>query len=448
MIYDVAVVGCGASGMACAITAARRGLTVLVLEKNTGAGRKLRATGNGRCNLANAHYDDTCYRGNGQAFIRGIVNEGSTGRVLDFFRGLGLSVTEKNGYYYPASMQASAVVQVLERAMEHAGVVACYGRQVTEISYQEGKYRIQSEISKELCREQARAGKKGKKVHTNEPVEKDTGFGKGNQITYEARNLVIATGGYAGSQYGCCGDGYTFAGTFGHHGTAIHPGLVPLISDETFCGQLSGVRAAGEVAIYVDETKLYASQGEIQFTEYGISGICVFDVSRFAVRALSMGKKVRLSLDFLPEWIGTDVMADYRERECAPLFCELLSRTDYLSVKEVLCGMLPEKLAGIILARAGISPVLKACSLDVADQAKLLQQIKDFQMNITGSKDYDMAQVTAGGMDTGEVTAQFASKLQQGLYLVGELLDVDGACGGYNLTFAFLSGIICGETVG
>ncbi len=431
MIYDVAVIGCGASGMACAVTAARRGLSVLVLDKNTIPGRKLRATGNGRCNLANAFFDDTCYRGNGQEFIRRTVNAESSERVLDFFRRLGLTVTEKNGYYYPASMQASAVVALLQKSMERFGAVLCLGSQVTGISYEDKKYRIYAEPSGEYKKEQSRAFKRDKAVHKDAlKIEQ--------QKIYEAKSIVLATGGYAGVQYGCSGDGYGFAKAFGHHEITPRPGLVPLTSDEEFLSQLAGVRVSGAVSVDVDGSRLSASRGEIQFTDYGVSGICVFDISRFAVRALSREKQVSVSIDFLPEYVEED----YR-----PVFCELLSRTDYLSVSDILKGMLPEKLGSVILQRAGISSVQKACSLDSRGQAGLIRQMKDFRMNITGSRDYTMAQVTSGGIDTREVTEKFASKKRPELYLVGELLDVDGICGGYNLTFAFISGMEAGEAV-
>lgn len=447
MMYDVAIVGAGASGMACAVTAANRGLTVLVLDKNIQPGKKLRATGNGRCNIANRYFDNICYRGNHRDQIQKWMQPDSYKKCLDFFRGLGLAVTEKNGYFYPASMQAASVINLLNRAMEHAGVTCCYGRQVTGIRCKDGKYCISAVLSKEYVKEASRAAKKNKKAATEAKQNLFAVTGKQHGIrtadgsdtfVYEARNLVLATGGFAGPQYGCSGDGYTFAGDFGHHIVETLPALVPLLSDESFCGALSGVRVSGQAAIYIDGKRLHSTAGEIQFTDYGISGICVFEISRFAAKALAMNRSVVLRLNFMPE---------HQNLSSADVLEQLFGSTEYLSVLDSLSGLVPEKLARVILVRADVDVVLKAGHLDTEQKRRILEQLEGFELHITGCKDYDMAQVTAGGVSLDEVTTNFQSGIQDRLYLVGELLDVDGTCGGYNLTFAFLSGIAAGEGV-
>lgn len=436
MIYDVAIIGASASGMACAVTAARRGLTVLLIEKNVQIGRKLRATGNGKCNIANSYYDASCYRGSNQAMIRQLTGPESYVQTLNFMRSLGLAVTEKNGYFYPSSKQATAVIQALNRAMEHGGVTYGQGRLVTEVHFEEGKYVISAVLSKEYEKEAKRAAKRAQK--TGQVMEQSYERPPQDVFRYEARNLVLATGGLAGSQYGCQGEGYTLAESFGHHVKTPLPALVPLISDEVFCKALAGVRIAGNVAILVDSREIYKTKGEVQFTEYGASGICVFVVSRFAAKALSLHKPVVLRMDLMP-----DLQMNKLLGELSVLF----GTTTYLSVTDSLSGFIPEKLAGVVLSRAGIDGMIKANSVKPEMQRRIAEQIKGFDMRISGCKDYDMAQVTAGGVDLSEITRDYESKLQSSLYLIGELLDVDGTCGGYNLTFAFISGIRAGEKI-
>lgn len=436
MIYDVAIIGASASGMACAVTAARRGLTVLLIEKNTQAGRKLRATGNGKCNIANRYYDPSCYRGSCQPMIRELVGQNSYKKTLDFMSSLGLAVTEKNGYYYPASLQATSVIQVLSRAMEHGGVTCCPGRLVTDIRFEENKYYISAELSKEYEKEAIREAKRAKK--SGEAVHQVFERPSQDSFLYEARNVVLATGGCAGSQYGCNGEGYALAERFGHHVITPLPALVPLTSNDSFCKALAGVRVSGNVAILVDSHEIYKTMGEVQFTEYGASGICVFGVSRFAAKALELGKQVVLRMDLMPKYTMHGLMTELQM---------LFGSTTYLSVIDSLSGLVPNKLAGVVLARLGIEGMLKAEHVKAADQRRIAQQLKCFDMHINGCKDYDMAQVTAGGVDLTEITKDFESKLQSSLYIIGELLDVDGTCGGYNLTFAFLSGVRAGEKI-
>lgn len=436
MIYDVAIIGASASGMACAVTAARRGLSVLLIEKNVQIGRKLRATGNGKCNIANSYYDVSCYRGSNQTIIRQLTGSDSYEKTLDFMRSLGLAVTQKNGYYYPASLQATSVIQAFNRAMEHEGVIYALGRLVTEIHFEEGKYEISAMLSKEYEKEAKRAAKKAQKTGgVSEQI-----FDKPPQdaFHYEARNVVLATGGLAGSQYGCHGEGYALAEHFGHHVMTPLPALVPLTSNESFCKALAGVRISADVAILVDSHEIYKTKGEVQFTEYGASGICVFVVSRFAAKALLLQKSVVLRMDLMPRFTMDRLLTELQI---------LLGATTYLSVADSLGSFIPDKLAGVVLSRVGISGVLKANHVKLEELRKIARQIKAFDMCISGCKDYDMAQVTAGGVDLSEITMNYESKIQKSLYLVGELLDIDGTCGGYNLTFAFLSGIGAGEKI-
>lgn len=436
MIYDVAIIGASASGMACAVTAARRGLTVLLIEKNIQAGRKLRATGNGKCNIANRYYDVSCYRGSNQGMIRRLTGHDSYEKTLHFMRSLGLAVVEKNGYYYPASLQATAVIQALHRAMEHGGVTYGFGRLVTDICYDEGKYVVSAMLSREYEKEASRAAKRARRSGG----EPEAALVRPSQdsFRYEARNVVLATGGYAGSQYGCMGEGYALAESFGHHVLTPLPALVPLTSDESFCKALSGVRVSAEVAILIDSHEIYKTKGEVQFTEYGASGICVFGVSRFAAKALKLHMTPVLCMDLMPRLAEEELLAEMHR---------LFGATAYLSVMDSLSSLIPEKLAGVVLSRSGIDGMLKADRLRFEELKRLVRQIKCFDMHISGCKDYDMAQVTAGGVDLSEITESFESRLQKSLYLVGELLDVDGTCGGYNLTFAFLSGIGAGENI-
>ncbi len=403
MLYDVGIIGASASGLACAFEAAKNGKKVIILEKNDRVGRKLAATGNGKCNVANLSYSDTSYRSTEKSILDTLVNENSYRDVLAFMEELGIPCTEKNGYYYPCSMQATTIIRGLEHGVKHYGVNIVCGMCVTEVHYDSTRYQI-------CC---------------------------GDNI-YEARNLVLATGGMASSKHGSDGFGYEVAKKFDHEVLDVVPALVPLTSDMKYCKQLAGARQYAKATLKLDGKVFYEETGEVQFTDYGISGIVIFNMSRFANIACKKNIKTEVSLDLMPE-------VDKKALLARLIF--LSERAKYASLYDIVSGFLPDKLADVVIRMSGLASSQNAVNVKADDMLKIASVMKGFVFHITGNRGFEQSQVTAGGVPLSEITECFASKKKDNLYLIGELLDVDGACGGYNLTFAFLSGCKAGKHI-
>ncbi|MBR6222548.1 MAG: aminoacetone oxidase family FAD-binding enzyme [Lachnospiraceae bacterium] len=404
MIYDVVIIGASASGMSAAVAAARKKHTVLLLEANEELGKKIKVTGNGRCNLANSYFDRDCVRSDNRAFLDRFFHEGSYTRVLDFFLSLGLSCVEKNGYYYPHSLEATSVIRAFDAALFSLGVEVLYKRKVKSVVKEDTKFIVD-------CDDQS----------------------------YEGRNVILATGGLAYPKGGSDGSGYALAESFGIDLVETKPALVPLLSDASICNTLAGVRYPAKATLKVKGMDIASEEGEVQFTDYGLSGIVIFNLSRMVNRALekSMGDAV----------ISLDLMPDYSFDELVSHFDYLIMNAGHIKTGDFLECLYPKKLAGVLLEKCGFRYGIKAKSLGVDDIRKLARVSKELEFHITGSKGYDMAQTTAGGISLDEMNDDFSCKKVQGLYAVGELLDVDGKCGGYNLTFAILSGIKAGENI-
>lgn len=402
MKYDVIIVGGGASGMTAAITAARRGCSVLVLERMDKLGKKILATGNGRCNLTNSFLDQDCYRGEKPGFPYSMLEVFGTADTLDFFQSMGMLAADVGGYYYPASMQASTVVDTLAGEMRQLGVHIKTGMEAGKIQKIKDTFQV-------IC-----------------VTEK-----------YRSRNIILAAGGTAQEKLGSNGSGYTLARAMGHSVTDVFPALVALESGETFFKQLAGVRNVCALSVYVNGQKTAEQKGEVQFAKYGISGIPVFQVSRYAIDALRKKKRVEVVLNLMPEQITLKELMDYFRKVGA-----------YKTAEEFLQGFLNKKLAFAVLSRLKIRPALSVKDLTQKELRQIRSMIQKFTVPISGYKGFDMAQVTAGGVSVREVTeGTLESKIHRGLYFAGELLDVDGTCGGYNLQWAFTSGYIAGKQI-
>lgn len=408
MKKKVVIIGAGASGMTAAIFAARQGAGVTLLEHMDRVGKKILSTGNGRCNLSNRKMEEACYRCNNPDFPMRVISRFPVEMTLEFFEDLGIVIKDRNGYLYPYSGQASAVLDVLRTELAVQGVRVVTGCAVEEI--------------REL-----------KKASGGFQVKTDQG-------EFSADALILATGSKAAPATGSDGSGYKLAKKLGCRVIKPLPALVQLCCREKFYRQISGVRTEARVSVWSGGRELASDQGELQLTDYGISGIPVFQVSRFAARRLDAGEAVAAFIDFFPEASrsGTKELLSERRLSCA-------SR----QMEEFFTGWFHKKLAALFLKLAAIRPERPVKSLTEEEIERLLLLIKDFETEITEVNPFENAQTCCGGVDVEEIHPEtMESKRKKGLYLIGELLDVDGICGGYNLQWAWSTGAIAGTHAG
>lgn len=432
------MVGAGASGLMAAIAAAEAGAEVTVLEHMPRAGKKLLSTGNGKCNLTNLKLSAGCYRSGDPKFPMAVIGLFSVPETLLFFRRLGVVTRDRNGYVYPASGQAQTVLDALKNRAEQLGVwiVAECGR---EAFYLDGR-KVYGEdfgaASENFRGVTADGGLVGAR-------RAGGGFSRFLAVTekgsFHADFLILSTGSMAAKNTGSDGSGYGIAKAFGHKVNTPLPALVQLRCRGSFFKALAGVRTEGRVSLYEGKKNgrfLAADEGEIQLTEYGISGIPVFQVSRFASEALFRGRAVTAVLDFFPSLSGEE------------LRLELMRQKQFLAgsaAEEFLNGFFHKKLAAVLLKQAGIGKERLVDSLTEREISGLARLIKEFEVTVEAVNSYDQAQVCMGGVEVREIDPQtMESRLVPGLYLCGELVDVDGICGGYNLQWAWSSGYVAG----
>ena len=407
MSKRVIVIGGGASGMTAAIFAARQGAAVTLLEHMDRVGTKILSTGNGKCNLTNRRMDASCYRSNAPGFPMEVLGRFGEPETEVFFEELGIVLKDRNGYLYPASGQASSVLDALREELSRLGVTI-----VTEC----GEAEVAAPGS----------GKGGNQEWTV--------LCKKGRFCSDA--LILAAGSKAAPSTGSDGSGYDLAKRLGHRIIRPLPALVQLRCREKFFKQISGVRADACVSIWADGERLAYDQGELQLTDYGISGIPVFQVSRFASVALSRGAQVKAEIDFYPELDRKELGRFLRERR------QLLGDRN---ADSFLTGWFNKKLALLFLRLAGISPDRNVSSLTETQLSELGRRIKQFETEIAETNPFANAQICCGGVDVREVNPHtMESKKRKGLYLAGELLDVDGICGGYNLQWAWSTGALAG----
>ena len=406
---EVLVLGGGASGMMAAIMAAREHAHVMILEKKNRLGKKLLATGNGRCNFTNKVQKKECYRGKDANFAWNAMQHFSAEDAIEWFDQIGILATDKNGYMYPAANQATVVLHALENELK---------RQKVEVKLEEAVLSVQ----------------KDSKRNDGFVVTTD-------QDSYIAKRVIVATGGMAAPVHGSTGDGYEFAAAFGHQLVLPASALTSIVLEGNFMKKWSGIRIQGEVFLYDQDDELLAKdRGEIQMVAYGISGIPVFQVSRFAAVELQKKRKPYLVLDSMPdhskEWIVKQIV---RRVEWNPK----------QSFGDLIEGLLPDKLGLVLLQQCHIDPASKAEQCLPKKIQQLVQKIKHNVLTIKEVSGFEKAQVTAGGLAPGQVDPDtMESKLCKGLYFTGEILDIDGICGGYNLQWAWTSGYLAGKACG
>ena len=395
---NVCVIGGGAAGMLAALTAAENGHRVLLLERQSRVGRKLLATGNGRCNLSNYHVSPAHYHG-GAGFCDFALSQFDVGETLQYFASLGLlTVSEASGRIYPMSNMAGSVLDVLRYALERPEIDLQTGQTVTAVRKMPEGFSVKTETD-----------------------------------TFSARRLILAAGGAAGSKVGGGMDGYRLAKSLGHHRTALYPSLVQLKTDPTYPRALKGVKAQCGISICRGSQVLARNSGEVLFTEYGVSGPAIFDLSRSVSAG---GSDLTCLLNFFPDWEEAEVLHWLSQRQAAMAAHE---------ASTLLTGSCHTRLGQMICKSAGFTNQW-AAGLTRDDLRRIARQATHFALPITGTCGFDQAQVTAGGLDTSEFDPRtLQSRLVPGLYACGELLDIDGDCGGYNLQWAWSSGRLAGK---
>ena len=381
------VIGAGASGLVAAIAAANAGSSVTVIEHNKQVGKKILITGNGRCNITNEAMNENKFYGN-SSFIKKVLVAYSPDDIRSFFKNIGICTVSKNGYIYPSSMQAQTVCEFLREYAMELGVKIKTNNNINSIQQNNGKYVV------------------------------DIG------IPLECDNLILATGGKSYEVTGSDGSGYELAMKFGHTITKLSPALTALVIKKDILTKSSGVRVKGTVS-----KGNYKHTGEIQITDYGVSGIPVFNISR------TLETNDNLVIDFAPDFSTNEL------REIIFKFSKIYKD---LATEKILKGLYNEKLASVLAEKSGLKKI-KAKALSTENIESLINTIKNYNVIIDKKRGFDYAQVTAGGVDTSEINAEtMESKLSPNLYIVGEMLDVDGICGGYNLHFAWCTGLIAG----
>lgn len=397
----IAVIGGGAAGIMAAISAAKNGANVTVLEATKRVGNKILLTGNGKCNFSNLFMDESCYYCKDNSFLKSFFEKFPPEKTWGFFENAGMLVKNKNGYLYPAGEQASIVLDILRLELKQTGVSIVTEAKVVKILKNNDVFYVETE--------------NGKKYHYDK--------------------VIITTGGRAYPKTGSDGSGYKLAKKLGHSIVPTVPALVQLVGSDNFYKIIAGVRSEGSVKLFIDGKGIRTEHGEIQFTDYGISGIPVFQISRQASYGLLDKKEVTLYTDVLSD-IDTDGIKGLVQ------FRRTLHRNNTL--EEFMCGIANKKLCLLAIKMAGKKPedTVKETSEDMLYNMVLF--LKNIRFHIVDTKGYDMAQVTAGGVNILELDENLQSKCTENLYFAGEIIDVDGICGGYNLQWAFASGYIAG----
>ncbi|MDY3250551.1 MAG: NAD(P)/FAD-dependent oxidoreductase [Candidatus Choladocola sp.] len=404
----VIVAGGGASGLMAAIFAARSGAAVTVLEAMERPGKKLLLTGNGRCNLTNTDPDlPLAYYGSGAEMAEEIIRRFDADAVRSFFGELGLLTQEKNGYVYPYTAQSVSVLEALLTELRRLKVKMKYSEKVTDIRKKENVWTVTT-----------------------------------SSWHYEADSVILACGSKAVPSTGSDGSGYVLAARLGHRLVPAAPALTAILCRESFLPLLAGVRCRARVSLFTkkkDGSLLCEKQdsGELQWTKNGVSGIVVFQLSRF-IRSSSEHGSQYLQIDFLPEFE-------------TPYLAQLIrSRAQQLSGEKasvLLTGILNDRLIPVILKCAGLTPKTACEKLtDPETLTRLLQTVKQFSLTVSGTKSFDACQVCSGGVDAAEMNHRtLESRKHKNIYFAGEMVDVDGPCGGYNLQWAWSSGYTAGR---
>lgn len=413
-VYDAIILGGGASGMMAAIMAKRNGKNVIVVEKNQKLGKKILVTGNGRCNIANENAIEdqkkpVHYFGQNPKFVISVLNQFGIKETKNFFSELGIVFKEEDkGRLFPSSNQAQSVVDVLEYELQSLNIKIAEKNTPKKIDFNKksGNYEVTISDGRVLLGEK----------------------------------LVIATGGLTLPDSGSNGDGYEYAKQFGHTILPTFPGYVAIRTKSPLCHILQGVKLEVGVKAYTNNKLIAENTGTIMFAHFGLSAPVILEISRIIAQETIVNKNsVKLTVNFLP---------DIKNEDLEKTLIKRWSTSPNKPLDLSFIGLLPKKVFPALLDVAGIERGLKCSDVTKELRGKIMKLLSEYEFEIDSVRDYKAAHFTAGGVNTKELNPKtLESKLQEGLYFCGEVMDIDGICGGYNLQWAWSTGAVVGSNI-
>ena len=402
----IGIIGAGASGLFAAITAAKQGTEVTLIEKKDRICKKILATGNGKCNFTNKSMTKIDFRSQKEDVFTDYISQFNEKEVISFFENMGMLIKDKNGYCYPRSEQASTVLDLLRLQIKTLNIPVI--SENYPVSIRKCKKNFEVILS------------------TNEKIYFD--------------RIILACGSFAGEKKRDDFNGYTYAKSLGHSIIPVVPALVQVRVKSKDFKSISGVRCDANIFLYINKKPVTEEFGELQITDYGISGIPVFQLSRYVSYGIYEKKNVTAVIDLLPEFTKDEWLSLVKEK------WSHTSKT--ITAEEFFQGFLNKKLNLFFLKNAGIKADTPLKQINYSKIEQAVRQMKSWEIEIEGTNPYENAQVCAGGVSMEEISLQMESKIVPGLYFAGELVDVDGRCGGYNLQWAWTSGYLAGKYAG
>lgn len=403
---EIMIIGGGASGMMAAITAARRGSKVCIVERLNRVGKKILVTGNGRCNMSNTYLLPEHYHSDSQNNVADVIARFGYAETEKFFKELGILPLIEGTKVYPLSEQATTVLDVMRMEMERLGVEILVDTKIIALHKKGSSWQLETEEGEKLS----------------------------------AKKVIVATGGMTNTSLGCDGLGYELLKKLGHTVVTPFPILVHVLSNSPYCKMMKGTKVKAIAHAYVEDKLARSEYGEVLFTEDGLSGPPIFQISRQVSKAAQDKQKAKIVLDLFPQM---------DEEALVSLLYERTYQHPERTVEELLIGMLHKRVIVPVLKASQITAIHRQVdALEYEEVSRIAHTLKAFTFEVQGTRGYKFAQVTAGGIRASEIDfLTMASLKAENLYITGEVMDIDGDCGGYNLQWAWATGFIAGESV-
>lgn len=400
----VGIIGAGASGVFAALILKQNYIDTTVIERNANALKKIYATGNGRCNFTNRNVSYKNYHGENPKFTISAIKKFDNYDVIEFFNDMGIPEVElENGKIFPKSLQASSIVKQMMCLANHLEVEFIFDSFVDDVRKNGNVFEVKS-----------------------------------NGMIYKFDYLIVACGSKAYKKSGSDGNGYILMKKLGHNIVKTHPGIVQLRLNGDSFKKMSGTKFKANAKLVVDGKEVFEFYHDVLFTDYGISGPTILQLSGEAIRAKNNGLDVKIRIDTV----------DLDENKLYEHLIYIISLNYYKKIKELLVGLINDNLIEEVLNQAGINYDINVCELSKEEIYKLAHTLKNLEFSVSGYKDEDSGQITCGGVDTDEINpSTMESKKIKNLYIIGEIMDVDGDCGGYNLQWAFSSAYSCAMSI-